>query len=411
MTIPAITDPTQIQALVDGFLGWYHRIQLPGGIVTPGSNHSDATLAHLDTLGLPQDCTGLRVLDISCRDGFFTFELEKRGAEVVGIDYVQPENTGFPIVSKILGSKATYQVENIYNLSPEVHGTFDIVLFLGLLYHLRNPLLAIDHVRSVTKPGGKVFVETHLIDNFVTLADGTAVKLADVAPTLEDVPLLQFYPGDSLLGDHTNKFGPNMAALKGLFYEGQFDVQHHAIYSNRGYLMGVAIHSEVLDISRRVDQGIESPAVAGKPEAAPRALASDSDSTLEGNFWKISDSSAAVSAALDLQSRQWQGERKHLLETVKQAEDYAKSLKTVLDVREQEAANFSTFIASKDADAQAQHDYLLQVVKAREDELQAVKLELQAAQLQLQKVNAELEIIQNSLAYKIDQRIKRLASH
>lgn len=433
---PQITDTAQIQSMVDAFTGWYHRIPLPGGIVTPGTNHSEATLDQLDAIGLPKDCTGLRVLDISCRDGFFTFELEKRGAEVVGLDYVQPENTGFPIIKNILGSNATYWVENIYNLRPEVHGTFDIVLFLGLLYHLRNPLLAIDHVRSITKLGGMVFVETHLIDNFVTLKNGTSVKLADVAPILSDVPLIQFYHGDSLLGDHTNKVGPNMAALKALFGEGQFEVQETAIYSNRGYLKGQAIYNEALEISRRVDIGVENVAAAGIPEAAPLQKASESDTGLSGNFWKISESSAAVAAALDLQSRQWAEERLHLAETIRQSEEYAKSLKAVLDSREQELIAAHQIIEAKEsqlqaitkeyttlhealnatnAAAEAQHASLTAAAEAQRVSLQEVidarETELTNIRARLPIVEAELSAIKNSRVYKLDQQLKRRTSH
>jgi tRNA (mo5U34)-methyltransferase len=446
---PQITDPAKIQSMVDGFTGWYHRIPLPGGIITPGTNHSEATLAQLDAIGLPQDCTGLRILDISCRDGYFTFELEKRGAEVVGLDYVQPENTGFPIIKEILGSKATYWVENIYNLRPETHGTFDIVLFLGLLYHLRNPLLAIDHVRSITKLGGMVFVETHLIDNFVTLKNGTSVKLADVAPILSDVPLIQFYHGDSLLGDHTNKVGPNMAALKALFSEGQFEVQETAIYSNRGYLKGQAIYNEALEISRRVDIGVENAEAAGTPEAAPLQKSAESDDALSGNFWKISESSAAVAAALDLQSRQWAEEREHLSETIRQSEEYSKSLKAVLESREQElisaqaalnsmqqmveakeaqlhimnselrtaheavaathtaaAAQHATLteaLTSATNAAEAQRASLQEVIEARETELMNIRARLPI-------VEAELAEIKKSSVYKLGQQLKRRTS-
>ncbi len=431
MSNPAITDPAEIRRLVDSFTGWYHRIALPGGLVTPGTNHSDHTLVELDKLGLPQDCTGLRVLDISCRDGYFSFELERRGAEVVGMDYVQAENTGFPIVSKILGSKATYLVENIYNLSPEVHGTFDIVLFLGLLYHLRNPMLAIDHVRSVTKLGGKVFVESHLIDNFVSLPNGTSVKLGDVAPLLENVALIQFYPGDSLLGDHTNKVGPNMAALKALFYEGQFEVEQTAIYSNRGYLTGVAVYNAALEVSRRVDQGIEKSSDAGKKEAIPLQQAAQSGPELSGSFWKISESSAAVSAALDLQSRQWEEERQTLHNTIKQAEEYVAALKTLIENREQELANSHTTIAAyeemvkaKDTEiatvhdvldatrtaAESQRDSIMEILKARETELVAALEQLTTAKNTVDQQQAELQVIKQTFAYKVDQRLRRRSS-
>ena len=152
-----ITDPATIHSLIARRNHWYHRIELAPGIVTPGSSDSPSGLKVLDSLGLPADCTGLRILDIGCRDGYYAFEMEKRGAEVVGIDHVAPTRTGFHIASTILDSRVTYLVENVYDLSPHKHGHFDVVLFLGVLYHLRNPMLALDQVRSVLKLDGLAF--------------------------------------------------------------------------------------------------------------------------------------------------------------------------------------------------------------------------------------------------------------
>ena len=102
---------------------WYHRITLAPGVVTPGVQDSAGVLAHLDQLGLPADCSGLSVLDIGVRDGFFAFELERRGAEVTGIDIMPPTETGFAIAAEILGSGVKYLVGNVYDLAPERLGT------------------------------------------------------------------------------------------------------------------------------------------------------------------------------------------------------------------------------------------------------------------------------------------------
>jgi len=91
-----ITDESQIQSMIAAHTRWYHRIELAPGIVTPGINDSNANLRILDHLGLPTDCSGMRVLDIGTADGFMAFEIEKRGAdEVVGLDYRKPTSSGF----------------------------------------------------------------------------------------------------------------------------------------------------------------------------------------------------------------------------------------------------------------------------------------------------------------------------
>jgi tRNA (mo5U34)-methyltransferase len=194
-----ITDAKLILEMIGRLEHWYHQIELAPDIMTPGVHPSRQELARLDSIGLPTDCRRLRVLDIGCRDGFFSFEMEKRGAEVVAADYANPKSTGFGIAAEILGSRLTYQVRNVYNVHPERDGVFDIILFLGLLYHLRNPMLAIDHVRSVLKPSGLLFVTTHL---------ASAAEVRDMG-----LPVWQFLPRDSFAGDSTNKWVPNLSGL------------------------------------------------------------------------------------------------------------------------------------------------------------------------------------------------------
>jgi tRNA (mo5U34)-methyltransferase len=157
---------------------WYHRIALKPGLVTPGINDSQAVL---ELLELPQHCSGARVLDIGARDGFFSFELERRGAEVLAIDYMPPDRTGFMVAKEILGSNVTYKVANVYDLDPGDYGTFDIVLFLGVLYHLRNPMLALDKIWQICR--GRLWVESQVIDNaFLDMETMQMKKLSTLHP-------------------------------------------------------------------------------------------------------------------------------------------------------------------------------------------------------------------------------------
>jgi tRNA (mo5U34)-methyltransferase len=248
-------DAATLQSLIAQHPHWYHRIEVAPGIVTPGVHDSPSMLAHLDQLGLPKQGTGLRVLDIGCRDGFFSFELEKRGAEVIGIDYVSPTQTGFAIASELLHSHVTYLTENVYALSPERHGMFDLVLFLGVLYHLRNPLLALDTLHRLCKPGAWLFAETQLLDNCFLLADGTITSLAQAAPGLEHIPLMQFYPNRTFLNDPTNKWAPNMACLRQMLEEAQFEIVAEMIYASRGYCVARAIADPRLENYKQLDSG------------------------------------------------------------------------------------------------------------------------------------------------------------
>jgi tRNA (mo5U34)-methyltransferase len=149
---------------------WYHSIELPYGVVTPGGfNHRPV----LSNFGIPDDLDGMRVLDVGTLDGYWAFEFERRGAEeVIAIDienwsdlelskvvYDQFVESGldretglcFDIAKEALSSKVKREVLNVYDLSPEKVGTFDIVFVGDLLLHLQNPILALERVHTVTK--------------------------------------------------------------------------------------------------------------------------------------------------------------------------------------------------------------------------------------------------------------------
>jgi tRNA (mo5U34)-methyltransferase len=225
----------EIHARIATVPHWYHQIEIRPGIVTPGINNSAATLAQLR---LPERCDGLRVLDVGVRDGFFSFEFERRGAEVVAIDYIDPEETGFLVARELLGSQVKYTVDNVYNVTPERYGTFDIVLFLGVIYHLRDPLLALDRLWDVCGEGALLALETQLLDNRLMLRDGTFRTLAEAGSELGDVCLMQFYPGDSLNGDATNYWAPNAACVRALLGTAGFEVTNEVILGSRGLFVG-----------------------------------------------------------------------------------------------------------------------------------------------------------------------------
>lgn len=257
MPTPPITDPETIRRLIAEHGRWWHEIELGPGIVTPGDDSNRMKLPILDRIGLPRTMDGLRALDIGCSDGFFTFEMERRGADVVAIDFVPPTHSGFATAARILGSSAEYRMDNVYNLDPETYGAFDVVLFMGVLYHLRKPLAALDAIRSVMKPGGRLFVGTMLIDEFVLLPDGSTTTLAALHPLLPQIPLWQAYPGDSLNGDYTNCAAPNRRALEVALHEAQFRVDAFTIVSMGGYAAATAIDDPLAAKYQALDARLE----------------------------------------------------------------------------------------------------------------------------------------------------------
>jgi tRNA (mo5U34)-methyltransferase len=165
---------------------WYHTLNLGGGVVTPGWMDLRPVV---DRLPWP-DVRGKRCLDVGTYDGFFAFELERRGAAAVvatdisdhaqwdwpraarerGAQYLAAvageKGRGFEIAREALGSSVEKREISVYELSPEMVGTFDVVVCGSLLLHLKDPVSALEAIRSVC--GGQ-FLSAEQIDPLLTL--------------------------------------------------------------------------------------------------------------------------------------------------------------------------------------------------------------------------------------------------
>jgi tRNA (mo5U34)-methyltransferase len=187
---------SDISARVASVPFWRHQIHFPEGVVSPGSQH---TLAQLPTIGLPEDLRGWTVLDIGCSDGFYSFECERRGAErVVAVDnfssvYIDRPN-GFHVAHEILNSRVEFIQADLFSLDPAAIGRFDLVLFLGVLYHLRHPLLGLERVASLTK-------KQAIVETFITVNGGGRAKrvLGSFVDLEQPRHSMTFFPSDEPL--------------------------------------------------------------------------------------------------------------------------------------------------------------------------------------------------------------------
>ena len=156
---------------------WYHTLELGPGVVTPGHIDLRATAAKL----LPDDLGGCRALDVGTFDGFWAFELEKRGAEVVAIDVERVEEAqwppvsrerlereaaelgieldrGFELAASLLGSRARRVVCDVLELTPErIGGPVDVAFMGALLIHLRDPVQALERIFAALNPSGRLY--------------------------------------------------------------------------------------------------------------------------------------------------------------------------------------------------------------------------------------------------------------
>lgn len=186
---------------------WHHCIDLGCGVITPGGGKTSSPQTE-QKIGLPESLAGMTVLDVGAWDGFYSFAAEKRGAKrVLATDsfvWQSPDvgKGGFELARRVLKSQVEDMEIDVLDLSPEKVGVFDLVLLLGVLYHMRHPLLALDRVFSVT--GKQLILETH-------------VDMLDCPR-----PAAAFYSGRELNNDPTNWFGPNPLAVKGMLESAGF---------------------------------------------------------------------------------------------------------------------------------------------------------------------------------------------
>lgn len=209
-------DPAhQLQQQVDSFPFWYHRVDLPYGITTPGW----APL-NRDAYRIPEDLTGKRVLDVGAWDGFWSFEAMRRGAEeVVAIDdfsdYLGKLGNEdrrawetFDLCRDALGyskKKCQRKEISVYHVTEAEFGRFDVVFFFGTLYHLRYPLLALDVLSSVCDD--QIYVETAICDDFSPYRGG----LGQGYPGGQCV--MEFYPTTEYGNNITNWWAPSLGCL------------------------------------------------------------------------------------------------------------------------------------------------------------------------------------------------------
>lgn len=190
---------------------WRHRIDLGNGVFTPGTENPKA----FDYLGVPEDLSGKTILDIGAWDGLYSFEAERRGAKVLATDLWHDEKLGkkflwddirneaesFLTTREILGSKVEHKNISVYDISPETVGEFDIVLFLGVLYHLPDPILALKRVASVTK-------QMVIVESMIAKTE------------IDDIPLMTYY--SYLPTYEVQQWYPNLLCLKKLILDAGF---------------------------------------------------------------------------------------------------------------------------------------------------------------------------------------------
>lgn len=223
--VPGEMTTEQIEQRVRSLGEWFHNLDLKGVRTAPGHFLGDFPNVFWKSFqhAFPTDLAGKSVLDIGCNAGFYSIEMKRRGASrVVGIDCDERYLAQARFATEVRGLEVEFHKMDVYDVGS-LREQFDVVLFMGVLYHLRHPLLAMDLLYEHV-------VKDTLI--FQTLERGSTQvgPLAPDHPITEraiferpDYPKMHFIEHE-YAGDWTNWWAPNRACTEAMLRSAGFDI-------------------------------------------------------------------------------------------------------------------------------------------------------------------------------------------
>jgi tRNA (mo5U34)-methyltransferase len=204
---------------------WFHNIDLAGVHTAPDHFLGDypaikwRRFAH----ALPQDLRGMSVLDIGCNGGFYSIEMKRRGAErVVGIDFDDDYLAQARFAAEVSGMDIEFRNLSVYDVAA-LGAKFDVVLFMGVLYHLRHPLLALDLIHEHAAKNLFVFQSMQRGSDDAAVLQHDYPFLENDIFEREDYPKLHFVE-HSYAGDPTNWWIPNRACVEAMLRSSGFRI-------------------------------------------------------------------------------------------------------------------------------------------------------------------------------------------
>jgi tRNA (mo5U34)-methyltransferase len=218
----------QIAARVRELGEWFHNMDLGGVQTAPNHFLGDYPRAKWDRFShvVPSSLRGMSVLDIGCNAGFYAIEMKKRGADrVLGIDTDEGYLSQARFAAKVQGVDVEVRSMSVYEIGL-LRERFDLVIFMGVLYHLRHPLLALDLLRRHVV-GGTLLFQSMMRGSSVAaeVADDYGFEESSVFDS-PGYPRLHFIEG-RYAGDDSNWWIPNRACVEAMLRSAGFDIVGH----------------------------------------------------------------------------------------------------------------------------------------------------------------------------------------
>jgi tRNA (mo5U34)-methyltransferase len=210
-----VMDRSALERAVSALGPWFHDLDLHGVRTAPDNplRHVIHELWALLDPALPEDLRGKTVLDIGCNAGFYALQLHRRGAQVTGVDHNPRYIEQARFAAAALGFDIEYAVLDVYDLD-HLGRQFDYVLFMGVLYHLRHPLYALEKVARLVREGLVFQSMLRGPEQVFPAAHDYPIEERDVF--LEPgFPAMYFIEG-RYAGDPTNWWIPNRAGMEAM---------------------------------------------------------------------------------------------------------------------------------------------------------------------------------------------------
>lgn len=207
---------------------WFHNLDLGGVATAPDHFLGDYPRVKWKRFAnaLPQDLSGLSVLDIGCNAGFYSIEMKKRGAaRVLGIDFDEAYLAQARFAASVNALDIEFRKLSVYDVAA-LGETFDVVLFMGVFYHLRHPLLALDLIREHVARDMFVFQSMQRGSNAIASVEPDYSFWQDDHFDEPGYPKMHFIER-CYAGDPTNWWAPNRAAVEAMLRSAGFRIEGH----------------------------------------------------------------------------------------------------------------------------------------------------------------------------------------
>ena len=217
-----------IEARVHELGEWFHNINLRGVQTAPHHFLGDypGIKWRLFQHAIPEDLSGRTVLDIGCNGGFYSIEMKRRGADrVVAVDTDERYLAQARFAAEVAGADVEFRTMSVYEL-PALEERFDIVLFMGVLYHLRHPLLALDILHDTVARDLLVF-QSMLRGSHEAAAVRRDYEFNETVQFEDPAYPLMYFVEHKYAHDPTNWWIPNRAGAEAMLRSSGFDLIDH----------------------------------------------------------------------------------------------------------------------------------------------------------------------------------------